>query len=157
MNNRRSILEYLEKAVLTDNPKLKKQICVAMGDIDFFKRINDRYGHECGDIVLRQLSNKFQKFMVNKGKVGRWGGEEFLFVFENMSGQEIYGKLQELSDEIRNMEFVYKDDNIHLTVTFGLTEFDYQKGLDAVINEADQRLYLGKEAGRDRIIYHEEV
>lgn len=156
LNNRRSILEYIEKIVLVDRNKDKKKLSIAMGDIDFFKHINDRYGHECGDMVLRRLSDQFQKFMTNKGRTGRWGGEEFLLVFENMDGDESFADLTELLDEIRNMDFIYKHEHIHITLTFGLSEYDYDKGVDNVISEADRRLYIGKEAGRNRIIFKEE-
>lgn len=150
--NRRSVMNYVEK--VTD-PELGNpdKVSIAIADIDWYKKINDRYGHGCGDILLRQLANQFELFMAGKGMVGRWGGEEFLFVFYDMTSEDAYYYLTQLQNQIRTREFVYKDENIHITMTYGLVEYNLEKGIDSVISEADKKLYMGKESGRNTIIY----
>lgn len=126
---------------------------IAIGDIDFFKKINDNYGHECGDEVLRSLAKVFVENMEGNGVVARWGGEEFIFVFENANGDEAKQKLAELQNAVKKTVIPYNDLEVKVTMTFGLVEFDHDLNLDENINIADQRLYQGKKEGRDRIIY----
>lgn len=151
--NRRSMEEYLAGQVKQFEAGTGVDICIGIGDIDFFKNINDTYGHECGDIVLKNLSNLFNDFMEAKGKVSRWGGEEFLFAFYNCNGDEAYLHLSTLTSLINKSEFIYNDQVIKVTFTFGLEEVNYRRGIDDGIRKADEKLYLGKEAGRNRIFY----
>lgn len=153
LDNRRSVMFSLKKAAREKELNPNKKVSIVIGDIDFFKHINDRYGHDCGDVVLRKLSDKFRTFMEDKGKVGRWGGEEFLFLFEDADGAKAYSYMEELQEWIRHAVFEYEEEKIRLTMTFGLMEYDEDKGVDGTIVEADKKLYIGKEAGRDRIVF----
>lgn len=156
LDNRRSILDYLKTLVDTYGRKVSKPFCVAVGDIDFFKKVNDTYGHECGDEVLRQLADLFSEYMESKGKVGRWGGEEFLFVFADTNGEKANVYLEDLLGKIRNKDFEYDGCHVPLTMTFGLEEYSANQGIDNVIVEADKKLYKGKETGRNKIIFKDE-
>ncbi len=151
--NRRGIKEYLEKAAADYKSRKIENLSVAIGDIDFFKRVNDTYGHECGDVVLRDIAAVFKENVERCGEVSRWGGEEFLFVFQNLNGDEALTFLEELREKLKKMEIPYKGETIKVTMTFGLGEFDFQRGMDYSINEVDGKLYEGKAAGRDRIVY----
>lgn len=147
--NRHYLMHYIGEQI--KNPC--EFVSIAIGDIDFFKKINDNYGHECGDEVLRKLAKVFTESMKGKGVVARWGGEEFIFIYENANGDEAKQKLAELQDAVKKTEVIFEEQKVKVTMTFGLTEFDYSKSLDENIGIADQRLYQGKKAGRDRIIY----
>lgn len=151
--NRRSMKEYLEKAIDSCRKRKIENLSVAIGDIDFFKRVNDTYGHECGDIVLKDIAAIFKESLKTCGVVSRWGGEEFLFVFNGLNGDEALIILEELRGRLKRMTIPYKGEMIKVTMTFGLSEFDFHQGIDYSINEVDRKLYEGKEAGRDRIIY----
>lgn len=153
LDNRRSVMFSLKNAVAEKEQNPNKKISIVIGDIDFFKRINDKYGHDCGDVVLRKLSDKFREFMAGKGKVGRWGGEEFLFLFENADGEKTYSYMEELLEWIRNAEFRYEENKVQLTMTFGVMEYDSDRGVDGTIIEADRKLYQGKESGRNKIVF----
>lgn len=153
LENRRSTMFSLKRAVSERDADSNKRVSIVIGDIDFFKHVNDEYGHDCGDVVLRQLSDKFREFMEDKGRVGRWGGEEFLFLFENTDGKTAYSYMQELLEWIRQKEFTYEEEHFHLTMTFGLSEYDGKMGVDGIIVDADRKLYVGKESGRDTIIF----
>ena len=86
--------------------------CVAIGDIDFFKKVNDTYGHEWGDMVLTQIARVMKKHMVGKGIVARWGGEEFLFLFNNCMLEEAVALLDETLSEIRDIEIEIDETNL---------------------------------------------
>ena len=147
--NRLHLMHYIEKKIREPYQFMS----IAIGDIDFFKKINDTYGHECGDEVLRSLAKVFVEKMNGNGVVARWGGEEFIFVFENANGDEAFDKLVKLRDAVKDNVVIYNDLEIKVTMTFGLVEFDHDLNLDENISIADQRLYQGKSEGRDRIIY----
>lgn len=153
--NRRSMMEYLTDLTINRQKEGKEppKLCIAVGDIDFFGRINDRNGHDCGDIILKQLAYRFIQFMDGKGRAARWGGEEFLLVFENVGGEDAYYFLTKLQQQIRGTEFAWKDDQIKLTMTYGLTEYNAEKSIDYCIVEAGKKMEMGKEVGRNTIIY----
>lgn len=147
--NRLFLMQYMEKKVASPDIFLS----IAIGDIDFFKKVNDTYGHECGDEVLRTLAAVFKKEMEGYGVVARWGGEEFIFVFEGVNGDEAMVLLDHLQRAVRDTVINYEGLQLKVTMTFGLVEYNTKLRLDENINIADERLYIGKEEGRDRIIY----
>lgn len=149
--NRLCMIEYASRQIAGN--KKKNGISVAIGDIDHFKIFNDTYGHECGDAVLKVLAELFQKVMKPYGAVARWGGEEFLFLFNESNGDEAYSVLCDLQDQIRRLEIQYGTMQLKVTMTFGLVEIDRKRSLDDNIREADQLLYQGKEGGRNRVVY----
>lgn len=151
--NRFRMIEHVEKCLKSVRKGEMEFMSVAIGDIDFFKRVNDTYGHECGDEVLRKLAQLFVQETKQKGAVARWGGEEFLFLFENMNGDEAWTALSGIQTKLKRMDIPYENHVLHLTMTFGLTEYDFNLSLDDNIKIADDKLYKGKESGRDRIIY----
>lgn len=128
-------------------------LSIAIGDIDFFKKVNDNYGHDCGDYILTTVSDIFSKYMEGKGEVCRWGGEEFLFVFTEHNPDNVFVYLNDLRHTIKHTRFTFNDININVTMTFGLEEFSPNHGIDATIKAADEKLYLGKESGRDKVVY----
>lgn len=153
LGNRRNILEYMEKRVGEYKRGSIGSLSIVLGDIDFFKKINDRYGHECGDIVLRQLAVLMERFWDGKARVGRWGGEEFLAVLPGCNGDEAAALTNEMLAEIRSMVIEYGTEKLSLTMTFGVAEYDLYAGTDATIKEADGKLYMGKEGGRNRVVF----
>ncbi|MBR6627986.1 MAG: diguanylate cyclase [Lachnospiraceae bacterium] len=168
MNMQRSLCSLLEHDTLTQlynrrfaNRKLKEimskslqngtPFSIAMGDIDYFKKINDTYGHDGGDIVLQKISEVLRNKMRLHGFVARWGGEEFFFVFDHEDGEASCQVLTELLQEIRELEIPYGEQHIKVTMTFGIACMATDD-MDALIKIADEKLYAGKEAGRNRII-----
>lgn len=151
LNNRRSA-EKLLKQIESSCEKSGGSFCVAIGDIDHFKNVNDTYGHECGDLVLVDVSNRLKRHMKGNGFVARWGGEEFLLVFEDMDVAQAVHKLEILLDEIRDASVIYKEtDEVKVTMTFGIAPGDEEK-IDYAIRNADQKLYYGKNNGRNQIV-----
>ncbi len=150
LNNRGSAMDYLAEFV----KKADDTICsVCICDIDHFKRVNDTYGHDVGDLVLKAVAKVLMTCSENKAFVARWGGEEFFLAFPNMNGDEALEVLYDIQSELRKTVVMSEDQKIKVTLTYGLTEYDKNQGLDQNIKDADNKLYMGKEAGRDRIMY----
>lgn len=126
---------------------------VSIGDIDFFKKFNDSYGHDCGDMVLREVSRTLKQRVGNHGYAVRWGGEEFLLVLSGEKIEDVERFVNQIADEIKTMESVYEDRVLNVTMTFGVTDGDTQANIDDIIKKADQALYEGKETGRDKVVY----
>ena len=149
--NRRAMNEHLS---LLENGyrKHQKSFSVAILDIDFFKKVNDTYGHGMGDFVLKSLSQILKDTMKDNGSVARWGGEEFLLTFEEMKFEDAVKKMDQLRERIAANEFAFKDVNLHLTITGGIEDYAMTDSIDAVITKADERLYTGKTGGRNRIV-----
>ena len=150
--NRRSAEEELE-VIRKTSISQEFLFCIAIGDIDFFKNVNDTYGHDAGDFILASLASEFKEYMKARGFAARWGGEEFLFVIPRENGDEAKIILDDLRRRIKEKEFVYKDTPIKITMTFGLEEYSEHVGMEKTIAEADKKLYLGKQSGRDRVIF----
>ena len=152
LRNRRDMNEYLKNLAYTYE-RNNVPFTIAIADIDFFKRINDTYGHDAGDYILKEVAGIFTSTMNNIGTVARWGGEEFLFVFENASGTQAKAILEGMRSQIEKKVFLHKDDSIHLTVTLGVEDYSPIIGIEAVISKADTKLYRGKQNGRNCVVY----
>lgn len=149
--NRRSGEKMLMQ-VYKDKFTRNVDYCVAIGDIDHFKRVNDNYGHDCGDMVLTEVADIMKHVLCGKGVVARWGGEEFILVFHNVMLEDAAEILKELLEEIRAKEFVYNEEKkLHITMTFGVVQGSVD-GVDAAIKGADEKLYYGKNNGRNQIV-----
>ena len=149
--NRRSG-ENLLRQTCENYRKEGTPFCVAIGDIDHFKKVNDTYGHECGDVALAKVSAQIKEHMQGRGFVARWGGEEMLLVYDNMQLDTAVSCMEELLEEIRNQHIVYGDTVINITMTFGITEGNAGK-VEHIVRDADAKLYEGKNSGRNKIVY----
>lgn len=128
------------------------EYCVIMGDIDHFKRFNNAYGHECGDLVLKSVADILNNGLIGHGYAIRWGGEEFIIMIENMDIRAAVSFLERLKRLIVSNEVKYGEDNLKVTMTFGITSGDNRE-LNEIVKEVDDLLYYGKEHGRNRIIH----
>lgn len=149
--NRRGARDYLEQ--LTRGGDEDKSFCLCICDIDFFKKVNDTYGHDFGDEVLKGIAGIFKEEIKGKNLAARWGGEEFLLLFPDCNGDEASVYLGHIKRKIKAMRIKKDGYEVGVTMTFGLAEYDFSGDAEAVLKEADKKLYQGKEEGRDRIIY----
>ena len=125
--------------------------CVAIGDIDFFKKVNDNYGHEAGDEVLIHVARVLKEQLLANGFVCRWGGEEFLIVIESHTIEQAEHILQSILDTLRNQTITYQEEQIRVTMSMGLVSVKAEDEIDDILRCADQKLYEAKENGRDQI------
>lgn len=123
----------------------------AIGDIDFFKNFNDKYGHACGDEVLKDIAAILTRCSQG-GIVSRWGGEEFLIAFGGSDPSASFNAVSRVMEELHDYRCTYNGESIPVTMTFGTSVYNGSQSIDSLINTADQRLYYGKNNGRNRIV-----
>ncbi len=148
--NRRSMnakmKNYLEVAKQNNS-----QFCFALLDIDDFKRVNDTYGHDCGDEVLVSIAQIISNDVRESDAVCRWGGEEILLVID--ANLETAKKVTErICQNVRDNEVAYNDTSVKVTLTVGLSEYMQDKTLRDMFEEADQNMYYGKKHGKNQIV-----
>ncbi len=149
--NRRSFLKKAE-AEIARFKRSKKPFSILFGDIDFFKSVNDEHGHAAGDDVLVHISKILSSEKREVDQVARWGGEEFLILLPETSlqGGVLHGnKIRELVSE---KPISHEGQGIHVTMSFGLSEYNGEISLEKSIDLADQRLYLAKNSGRNKVV-----
>lgn len=177
MYNRRYINEKLPTDInssITHNQPL----CVVMVDLDFFKNVNDSYGHIAGDWVLKDFAKILStSIRSDLDWVGRYGGEEFLIVIRNTDEKNAFNVIEKIRKSVENKIFAYQDIKIKITASFGAYSIMNSKilkdkmlivdkkliidkkiimnsniNIDEIINEADKNLYLAKRSGRNKTI-----
>lgn len=150
LSNRRSMMEHLNYSMHKFRVD-KNPFCLILCDIDFFKKVNDTYGHDAGDKVLIHVSDIISSQMRETDYVCRWGGEEILIKVDG----DLYSALN-IADRIRievaNSEVNFEGKNIRVTMTFGVAQAQENLLLEDFIAQADNRLYFGKENGRNRVV-----
>ena len=129
---------------------------IAIADIDFFKKFNDCYGHDCGDMVLRKVSELLQTQVGRQGYVSRWGGEEFLIIFKRFTLEESVNFAEEIREKLHRTELRYHNDGFHVTLTIGVAAGDSEKSIESMVKCADCALYEGKRNGRDQVVYEKQ-
>lgn len=156
-------LKYYFFNILTeaiDSAFLKNEnLAVLMFDIDFFKKFNDTYGHECGDFVLITVANLIKKSLRESDVASRYGGEEFTVLLPDTGKDEAILVAERIRSTIDEHDFVYNNQHLHVTISVGVSVFDATTNLvnspNEFVNQADQGLYMSKSNGRNRVTYFE--
>lgn len=153
--NRRFAQNKLD--VIMQNARLDgTRFSVSIGDIDFFKKVNDTYGHDAGDEILINVATILKNAMIGRGFAARWGGEEFLLVFNKGTYEENAATLNNIIKTIEqsHVSINYNDTitDVSVTMSFGITEGDVNKEKHIILKEADERLYTAKTTGRNRVV-----
>ncbi|MFW5500014.1 MULTISPECIES: GGDEF domain-containing response regulator [unclassified Maridesulfovibrio] len=127
------------------------ELCVVMLDIDHFKKINDTYGHDAGDEVLKNFSSLLAEYVGDAGLVSRFGGEEFTVLLDGIQADELYDFLEDFREEVGSFSVDFKGQVITLTVSIGATA-NMDESLTAMVSRADNKLYEAKRTGRDKVL-----
>ena len=143
--NRHYLLAVLDSMEIK-NPE---DCWIAMLDIDYFKKVNDSYGHNCGDYILHEVA-EFAKQICKDCTVCRWGGEEFIILSTKRGCST--DLLETLRKKIENEIFRYEDNSLNITVTIGVSVYSSEINNDAWISKADEKLYYGKSNGRNQVV-----
>jgi len=151
IRNRRSIYEKLDSLIQSckDN---SSNFGIILLDIDFFKSVNDTYGHHAGDMVLIEAAKRFSQNIRSNDFIGRQGGEEFLALIDDIEIDEITQIAERVRQSIESNVINLEGTEIKITVSGGIAHSSEKIERDDLINLADERLYLAKENGRNRII-----
>ena len=154
--NRRYLYEWANRE-LDRSIRYKDPISIIMLDVDFFKKINDQYGHKSGDITLKKLSGILIECSRTSDLTARYGGEEFLIILTNTEIEGASSFAMKLLEKIRSTEIQLSNHNkVHITASIGISYRDFIEknqiaDLDLLIDEADIAMYKAKEQGRNRI------
>ncbi len=152
--NRRFGLKRL-KEEYQRSKRSKGCLCVLMFDIDHFKRVNDTYGHQAGDFILSSFANILQQNFREEDVVMRYGGEEFICALSNANMDDSYKRAEIIRKQVEDSVFTWKDVKIKITVSCGVDSFEAKKedkSIEDIIKNADEKLYIAKNTGRNRCI-----
>ena len=148
--NHGAIVERLE-VELSRAQRDKRNLGVAMIDIDHFKRVNDSWGHLTGDEVLRECAKRIHSVLRDYDSVGRYGGEEFLVILPGVQGVEAKNACERVRMAIGGREMISQDNAIWVTASLGVAISDGNSSADDVIRAADVAVYQAKNLGRNRV------
>lgn len=152
LNNRRKFRESAEE-VIHRAKRYDQVVSLLMMDIDFFKRINDAYGHAAGDEVIKVFSDLLRQNFRTSDIIGRMGGEEFAVVLINCDKNLAFEKAEQFRINVESYPIIVDDQTIQVNVSIGVSELnDTTVTLDSLINQADHALYQAKEFGRNRTV-----
>ncbi|MEW9797660.1 GGDEF domain-containing protein [Alteromonas sp. CYL-A6] len=127
-------------------------LAITVVDIDHFKSINDRFGHATGDKTLQLVARHLRQSLAKQHFVGRWGGEEFVMIFNGISADAMTETLEAIRAKLASMPFKFKQEKLSITASFGAATFRNNDQPDDVFNRADAMLYKAKSEGRNRVI-----
>ena len=150
--NKRALDEFM-KAQEAEFKRYNRNFAVVMFDLDFFKKVNDNYGHEAGDAVLSAFGKILKSESRSVDIVGRFGGEEFLAILSetDTKGGVIFA--EKVRKHVQKSRFMYKGKRINVTISSGVAERAKHVSLSAALNSADEYLYIAKKSGRNRVGY----
>ncbi len=151
--NRRQMDEQLEEAIYAATRVLGEPACLALADLDHFKRINDTYGHAVGDEVLKAFSQLLITSMRDTDRIYRYGGEEFLVFMNHVDLELAESILDRLREKISRYPLHIEglSDPLNITVSFGIAQVSQNEALRSLIRRADEALYQAKNGGRNRV------
>ncbi|OAB35289.1 sensor domain-containing diguanylate cyclase [Paenibacillus glacialis] len=148
LKNRRFFQEKLEEQIIRYR-KMEEPFSIYIIDIDYFKNVNDTWGHQTGDYVLENLAEILTSHTHEKDIVARYGGEEFVMILPNMEEAESKIKAENLRHAIANTSW----EMINITVSIGIATFNPKDSDITIMAKADQALYASKENGRNRVTH----
>lgn len=125
---------------------------IIMLDIDHFKQINDRLGHERGDVILQRVAEAIGSHVRATDVASRWGGEEFLVLMPDTPAQDAQAVAERIRQRIREWAGQLELPPVEVTATFAVSQIGGDESFEHALNRADQALYEGKQAGRDRVM-----
>lgn len=155
----RQAFDFVFQQAILDSERSRQTLCVAIMDIDHFKKINDKHGHLVGDHVLKEIAAISRRSLRESDVICRWGGEEFLLLLKNCSLEKATAIAETLRSTIAANDFSRTTDltkgRLSLTVSMGVAECKPQESEDSVFERADVALYQAKESGRNSVYFSE--
>ncbi len=153
--NRRYMQELIELELMRQERGHGSPCALAIVDLDYFKRINDSYGHAVGDQVLCGLAREAQALLRPSDVISRWGGEEFLLLLPCTSAQQATQAATRFGSQLAQACLVPSQPQLRVTASIGLAERAAGESLASVLERADQALYRAKQDGRNRVVVAE--
>jgi diguanylate cyclase (GGDEF)-like protein len=150
--NRQVVFDKIEECFEKLKQEKNYDFSLLSMDIDFFKSINDTYGHPGGDEVLKAVANGLRD-ACGENVIGRVGGEEFIAVLENKEGMSLNDYCENIRKAVVELSIPFQDVEINITISGGVINSSEVKDQEELVNLADERLYKAKEGGRNQFIY----
>lgn len=150
LSSKQSYESFLRRATL-DALKSKKPLSMLMIDIDDFKQINDIYGHDFGDLVLKKVGEMLLAFRRNNESIARYGGDEFVYVMPESLTQEAAAKAEAILAAARKIDLRPDDKKLQLTLSIGVAGLSDLEEPDKLMIAADRAMYLSKSKGKNRV------
>lgn len=150
LTNRRGFYEYYEE--WQQGGDKDQPTSLIMCDIDFFKKVNDTYGHNAGDAVLQTVAGILQQNVTFVDEAVRWGGEEFILALPGKDREQARLLAEHIRESVERTQIDFEQWNIRITMSFGVYQMDAEQSMDANVKQADERLYQAKTTGRNRVI-----
>jgi diguanylate cyclase (GGDEF)-like protein/PAS domain S-box-containing protein len=155
--NRRYLEETLDRE-LARAAREKYSICIILIDIDHFKQVNDNYGHEAGDVMLKAIAEVLARLSRRGDFACRYGGEEFVVVMPNISTETAYERAETLRESLNSLSVPYGRYSLTATFSMGLASYPSNgETRESILRAADKAMYAAKEAGRDHIRSFDEL
>jgi diguanylate cyclase (GGDEF)-like protein len=148
LRNRRGVYHQLER-IYAQSKRDRTNLSLIMCDIDYFKEVNDVYGHDAGDKVLIAVANLIKNTIRVSDLPARWGGEEFLIVLPNANEKEAYAVAEKIRKNILDLIVEHGDINIDVTISLGVADIKRTKNVEELVKLADNYLYEAKGKGRN--------
>ncbi|MCB0278690.1 MAG: GGDEF domain-containing protein [Calditrichaeota bacterium] len=149
--NRRYLGQQLD-VLMEISDRYETEFSVVITDIDFFKQVNDKYGHDCGDMILKELSKLFVKNIRKIDFVGRYGGEEFLILLPSTTRTKAIGVAENLRKIVETHQFRYDNIEVPITVSAGVAAHRRGQSVESLMKTADENLYTAKNSGRNCVV-----
>ncbi|MBU0483711.1 MAG: GGDEF domain-containing protein [Proteobacteria bacterium] len=151
--NRRNIMTKLRNELIL-HTRRNRPLALVVADIDHFKKVNDTYGHQCGDFVLNEIAHILSHELRGYDELGRYGGEEFLLILPETSWEQAILVCERLRIAIEESVFRFDNYTIRLTISLGVAFKDSQEkgNPDKLFKKADACLYKAKERGRNQVV-----
>lgn len=152
LNNRAAFDEYFAKEVFRFHHK-PFDLTVSVVDLDDFKRINDTYGHTAGDKTLQVVASTLTKVIGKDAFISRYGGEEFVLIFNNIEKNTVIKKLNTLCKTVAKLPFTFKNMPVTITLSVGVTLMKKDDNIHSVFERADNALYQAKRDGKNKVVF----
>lgn len=149
--NRRAMTQEIDQEISRFDRR-PRSFVVAIGDLDGFKAINDRYGHDAGDFVLTRVADLMTGFLRSHDVISRWGGEEFVILLPDTDVDGALDTVDRLRERLATSVFVFEGQSLNVSITFGLCAYRDRMSRDEYLKRADNALYRGKEMGRNQVV-----
>ena len=160
-NNRHQFEKRLKETIALAK-RQNRPLCCIMSDIDFFKKVNDTYGHAVGDYVLKTVAKTIKKELREEDIASRYGGEEFIFLLPHTNPEEALVVAERLRQKVEKKKINIEEykikgvKEISVTISIGISEFNISdKNPEILYKKADNALYEAKESGRNRVVIHQ--
>lgn len=148
--NRKLCRESITREIIIGQ-KYETSLCLAVIDIDHFKSINDKYGHNVGDKVLQAFAQKLTHLIRDQDSVGRWGGEEFIVLLKGIDLEGAIKAMSRLKVNVSGHKFIFDEIEVNITTSIGISQMTQEDDFESLFVKADKVLFEAKNSGRNKV------